>query len=151
MANACPYNRQSSNLTINTTETLHIWVAQNPHLHMRTTSPYEGHTSHPSFLCLLHCTSRFLYNTSSLAKILVQVCLTPLVTLALWEHHMNDLDKRPNVDLHLATIQGVCMYVCCQFTTSMTCFHLKLSYALVVLNLRIPEIISICDSVMTSA
>ena len=31
---------------------------------------------------------------------------------------MNDLDKMTHLDLHLATIQGVCVYVHCWFTTS---------------------------------
>ena len=31
---------------------------------------------------------------------------------------MNDLDKMVHLDLHLPTIQGVPVYVCCQFTTS---------------------------------
>ena len=85
MANACPYDRQSSHLSLNVTAvTSYIWVTQNPHLCMESTSPYEGHTSHPSFLQLLQHTSRFLHDTSGLPKILHWLCLTPLVTLALW-------------------------------------------------------------------
>ena len=42
---------------------------------------------------------------------------------------MNDLDKTVHLDLHLPTIQGVCMYVRYQFTTprwGVTCFYQKL-------------------------
>ena len=49
VAHACPFDRQSSHSTFNVTETLYIQVTQNPHLCMETTSPYKGHTSHPSF------------------------------------------------------------------------------------------------------
>ena len=31
---------------------------------------------------------------------------------------MNDLDKMAHLDLHVPTIQGVYVYVCCQFTSS---------------------------------
>ena len=43
---------------------------------------------------------------------------------------MNDLDKMVHLDLHLPTIQGVCLYVHCQFTTSrwgVTHFYQKLT------------------------
>ena len=41
---------------------------------------------------------------------------------------MNDLDMMAQLDLHLPTIQGVHVYVHCQFTTSrwgVTCFYQK--------------------------
>ena len=50
VAHACPYNRQSSHATFTVTETLYIWATGNLDICMVTTSPYEGHTSHPSFL-----------------------------------------------------------------------------------------------------
>ena len=83
VAHACPYHKQSSCSTFNVTETLYIWVTQNPHLHVESTSPYEGHTSCPTFLGLLHPTSRFFCNTSGIPKILHWIHLTPLVMLAL--------------------------------------------------------------------
>ena len=49
MAHACPYNRQSSHAIPTATVTSYIWVIKNSDLHMETTSPYEGHTRHPSF------------------------------------------------------------------------------------------------------
>ena len=42
---------------------------------------------------------------------------------------MNDLDMMAQLDLHLPTIQGVHVYVHCQFTTSrwgVTCFYQQL-------------------------
>ena len=42
---------------------------------------------------------------------------------------MNNLDKMAHVDLHPPTLQGVCVYAHCQFTTSrwgVTCFYQKL-------------------------
>ena len=42
---------------------------------------------------------------------------------------MNDLDKMAHLDLHVRTIHGVHVYVCCQFTSSRwgeTCFYQKL-------------------------
>ena len=42
---------------------------------------------------------------------------------------MNGLDKTVHLDLHLPTIQHVCVCVHCQFTTSrwgVTCFYQKL-------------------------
>ena len=42
---------------------------------------------------------------------------------------MNNLDKLVHLDLHLPAIQGVNMYVCCQFTTTrwgVTSFYQKL-------------------------
>ena len=42
---------------------------------------------------------------------------------------MNDLYMMVPLDLHLPTIQGVCMYVHCQFTTSrlgVTCNYQKI-------------------------
>ena len=49
MAHACPYDRQSSHATFTVTVTSYIWVSKKSDLHVETTSPYEGHTSHPSF------------------------------------------------------------------------------------------------------
>ena len=72
---ACPYDRQSSCVTFTATVTSYIQV---------TTSPYEGHTSHPSFSQLLHHTSRFLQHSSGLPKLLHWLHLTHLMTLALW-------------------------------------------------------------------
>ena len=59
-----------------------------------------------------------------------------------------------HIDLHLATIQGAYVYVCCQFSSSrwgVTQFHQKLGYVLVVPSLSILKIIGICDSMMTSS
>ena len=50
MAYECPYDRQSSHMSFTVTATLYIWLTKNLNLHVKTTSPYEGHTSHPSFL-----------------------------------------------------------------------------------------------------
>ena len=51
---------------------------------METTSPYKGHTSHASFSQLLHLTTGLLRDISGLPKILHWLCLTLLMTLALW-------------------------------------------------------------------
>ena len=45
-----PYDRQSGRTSFTVTATLYIQVTQIFKLCMETTSPYEGHTSHPSFL-----------------------------------------------------------------------------------------------------
>ena len=50
MAHECPYDRQSSCVIPTVTATSYIWVIENSDLHVETTSPYEGHTSWPSFL-----------------------------------------------------------------------------------------------------
>ena len=84
IANACPYNRQSSHATFTVTASSYIQVTPNAHLCMETTSPYEGHTSHPFFSQLLQHTSRLLHATSGLPKVLCWLCLTPLMMLALW-------------------------------------------------------------------
>ena len=78
---------------------------------METRSPYEGHISRPSFSRLLHPTSRLLRYTSRLPKILHQLCLTLLMMLALWGHHMYDLDTATCLELHLPTIQEDCMSI----------------------------------------
>ena len=44
------HNRQSGRATFPATATLYFWVTKNLDLRMETTSPYEEHTSHPSFL-----------------------------------------------------------------------------------------------------
>ena len=84
MAHACPYNRQSSRMVFTVTATLYIQVTENSDLHVVTTSPYEGHTSHPSFSRLLHLTSGLLHHISGLPKILHWLHLTLLMTLVLW-------------------------------------------------------------------
>ena len=83
VAHACPLQTFQS-LYSNVTETSYIQVTVNPHLRMELTSSNEGHTSHPSFLQLLHHTFRFLHDTSGTPKILCWIHLTPLVMLALW-------------------------------------------------------------------
>ena len=45
-----PYDRQSSCMTFTVTATSYIWDIEKSDLCMETTSTYEGHTSHPSFL-----------------------------------------------------------------------------------------------------
>ena len=50
MAHVLPYDRQSSHLIFTVTEALYIWVTKSPPLSMEPASPYEGQTSHPSFL-----------------------------------------------------------------------------------------------------
>ena len=95
-----------------------------------------------------------LLGLSGLPKILLWLCLTPLVTFALWGALYDDLEETTHLDLCIPTIKGVCTYVHCQFTTSrwrVTCFYQKLSYVLVVLNLSTHKIIGICYSVMMSA
>ena len=67
---------------------------------------------------------------------------------------MNNLDKAAHLDLHLPTIQSGHMYVRFWSTTprwGVTCFIKNLGYVLVVLNLSIPEIISVDNSMMTSS
>ena len=84
MAHTCPDDRQSSHSSFTATATSYIQVTQILNLHMETTSPYEGHTSCPSFLRLLHLTSRLLWDISRLPKILHWLRLTLLTMLALW-------------------------------------------------------------------
>ena len=84
MAHTCPDDRQSSHSSFTATATSYIWVTQNLDLCMETTSPYEGHTSHSSFSQLLHLTSGLLCHISGLPKLLHWLCLTLLMTLALW-------------------------------------------------------------------
>ena len=67
---------------------------------------------------------------------------------------MNDLDKMVHLDLHLPTIQGVRMYVHCWFTTSrwgVTCFYQKLRLCSCGTKPQHSRIISVYDSMMTSA
>ena len=120
MAHACPYDRQSSCTTFTETAISYIRV---------TTFPYEGHTSHPSFLQLLHCTPRSLHHPSRLPNLLHWLCLTLLMMLPLW----GVLYKGPRQDsTHRSTptyYSRLCMYICCQLTTSrwgVTCFYQKL-------------------------
>ena len=84
MAHACPYDRQSSHTISTVTATSYIWVIKHSDLHEETTSPYEGHTSCPSFLQLLHHTSGLLRHISGLPKLLHWLHLTLLTMLALW-------------------------------------------------------------------
>ena len=84
MAHACPYDRHSSHTTFTVTATSYIQVSEKSDLCMETTSPYKGHSSCPSFSQLLHHTSRFLHDTSWLPKILLWLCLSLLMMLALW-------------------------------------------------------------------
>ena len=60
MAHTCPDDRQSSHSNFTVTATLYIWVTQILKLCVEVTSPYEGNTSCPSFLQLLHPTSGLL-------------------------------------------------------------------------------------------
>ena len=76
MAFKCPYDRQSSCMSFNATVTSYIQVTKILKPCVEMTSPYEGHTSHPSFSRLLHRTSRLLCYTSGLPKILHWLCLT---------------------------------------------------------------------------
>ena len=129
VAHACPYDRQSHHTISTVTATSYIQVTEHSDLCMESTSPYEGHTHHPSSSQLLHPTSGLLWHISGLPKILHWLCLTLLTMLALWEHHTNNLDKVAHLDLHLPTIQGIHMYICCWFTTSrwgVTHFYQKL-------------------------
>ena len=71
-------------MTFTVTVTSCIQAIQKSDLHMETTSAYEGHTSRPSFLQLLHHTSGVLCHTSGLPIVLHWLCLTLLMTLALW-------------------------------------------------------------------
>ena len=84
MAHACPYDRESRRMIFSATVTSYIQVTKNSDLHMVTTSPYKGHTSHHSVLRLPHRTSRLLCHISRLPKILLWLCLTLLTMLALW-------------------------------------------------------------------
>ena len=84
VANTCPDDRQSSRMSITATATSYIQVTQILKLHMETSSPYEGHTSCPSFSRLLHCTSGLPHDTSGLPKILHRLHLTLLTMLGLW-------------------------------------------------------------------
>ena len=79
-----PYNRQSSRMSFTATTTSYIRVTQILKLCMETTSPYEGHTSCPSFSRLLHPTSGLLSYTSRFPKILHWLHLTLLTMLGLW-------------------------------------------------------------------
>ena len=49
MAHTCPDDRQSNHSNFTATATLYIWVTQILILRVEATSPYEGHTSCPSF------------------------------------------------------------------------------------------------------
>ena len=84
MAHTCPDNRWSSRSIFTATATSYIWVTKNLDLRMETTSPYEGHTSHPSFSQLPPHTSGLLHHISRLPTILHWLCLTLLMMLALW-------------------------------------------------------------------
>ena len=124
-----PYDRQSSRTSFTATATSYIQVTQILKLSMETTSPYEGHMSHPSFSRLLHPTSGLLCHTSGLHKILHRLCLTLLMTLGLWgapyEQSRQGDAPRTTPTYYL----GECVYVCCQFTTprwGVTRFYRKL-------------------------
>ena len=80
MAYKCLYDRQSSHMSFTVTVTSYIQITQILNLCVETTSPYEGHTSHPSFLRLLHLTSGLLHHISRLPKILHWLRLTLLMT-----------------------------------------------------------------------
>ena len=84
MAHTCPDDRQSSCSSFTVTVTSYTQVTQILNLHVETTSPYEGHTSHSSFSRLLHLTSGLLRHISGLPKILHWLRLTLLMMLALW-------------------------------------------------------------------
>ena len=77
-------DRQSSRTSFTVTVTSYIWATQILNLHMDTTSPDEGNTSHSSFLRLLHLTSGLLCHISRLPKRLHWLHLTLLTMLALW-------------------------------------------------------------------
>ena len=84
VAHTCPDDRQPSRSSFTVTATSYIWVTQILNLCMETTSPYEGHTCHSSFLRLPHLTSWLLCHISGLPKILHWLHLTLQMTLALW-------------------------------------------------------------------
>ena len=84
VAHACPYDRQSHHTISTVTATSYIQVTEHSDLCMESTSPYEGHTHHPSSSQLLHPTSGLLWHISGLPKILHWLCLTLLTMLALW-------------------------------------------------------------------
>ena len=126
VAHTCPDDRQSSCSNFTATATSYIWVTQILKLHVEVTSPYEGHTSCPSFLRLLHPTFGLLRHISGLPKLLHWLCLTLLMMLALWGAPYEQPRQMAHLDLHLPTIQGGRRYFCCQFTTprwGMTCFY----------------------------
>ena len=105
-----PYDRQSSCTSFTATGTSYIRVTTILKLCMETTSPYEGHTSRPSFSLLLHITSGLLHYTSGLPKILHRLHLTLLTMLGLW--------GAPVAPRSTPTYYpGGCVYICCQFTT----------------------------------
>ena len=117
MAYKCPYDRQSSCTSFTVTVTSYIQVTQVLKLCMETTSPYEGHTSYPSFSRLLDPTSGLLHHTSRLPKILHWLCLTLLMMLGLWGAPYK-CPRQGNVPRSTPTYyQGGCMYVHCWFTT----------------------------------
>ena len=112
-----PYNIQSGCMNFNATATSYNWVTQILKLCMETTSPYEGHTSCPSFLRLLHPTSGILRYTSGLRKILHRLRLTLLTMIVLWGAPYKQ-PRQGDVPRSTPTYYpGGCVYVCCQFTT----------------------------------
>ena len=84
MAYECPYDRQSSHTSFTATAILYIRVTHNLKLRVETSSPYEGHTSCPSFSRLLDPTSGLFRHTSGLPKILHRLRQTLLTMLGLW-------------------------------------------------------------------
>ena len=83
MAHTYPYNRKSSCANFIATVTLYIQVTQILDLHVETTSPYTGHTSHSSFHdSILLPGYSVIYQ--GYPKILHWLCLTLLTALALW-------------------------------------------------------------------
>ena len=80
MAHTYPDDRQSRRSNFTVTVTSYIQVTQILKLHMEATSPYEGHTSRPSFSLILHPSSGLLHHISGLPKLLYWLCLTFLMT-----------------------------------------------------------------------
>ena len=117
VAHTCPYDRQSSCMSFTATATSYIQVTEILKQCVEMTFPYEGHTSCPSFLQLLHHTSELPHDTSGLPKTLHWLCLTLLTMLGLW----GAAYKQPRQgDAPRSTptyYPGGRVYIHCQFTT----------------------------------
>ena len=125
VAHTCSDDRQSSCSRFTVTATSYIQVTEILKLCVEMTSPYKGHTSHPSFSQLLHHTSRLLHDISRLPKILHWLCLTFLTMSGLWGAPYEQ-PRQGNASRSTPTYYpGGCLYVRCQFTTPrwrVTCF-----------------------------
>ena len=155
MAQSFHYDIQSSCMTFTATVTSYIWDSKKSDLHVETTSFMKdilvAFPFHDSFIILLG------FSTIHLGY--------QITTFAMSDHsydislmgstvQMTYLDKTVHLDLHLPTIQG---YMCMSIVSllpqdgELHIFIKNLGYVLVVLDLSNPEIISICDSMMTSS